>query len=164
MIRLAEPKDFPSILEMSRTFWKFTQFEEEFEEDHTLIMIQMAYDHGLLAVADDDGVFGFIAAIKAFLLASTKAKAATELAWWVNPQKRGKMTGVKLIRFLESLCIQQDVKYLNMAYMESSMPERVRDLYIHLGYNLEESVFTKVLNGSDNHRRCSSGGSSIFGK
>lgn len=157
MIREATPEDFPAILDMCETFWAHTQFDEPFERDHTLKMVQMAYDHELLIVVDDGGVCGFMAAIKSYLLGSTQAKTATELAWWVNPEKRGKMYGVGLVSTLERLCKQQEVKYLNLAYMQTSMPETVRKLYEHLGYELQETVYTKVLYGSSDDRGGSRG-------
>lgn len=149
MIRLATVDDFDPVLDMSAEFWRHTQFSEPFDRDHTEKMVSLSHDHGLLVVADDGAVYGFIAAIKSFLLASPHAQMATELAWWVNPVNRGKMTGVRLIRTLERLCIEQDVKYLNMAYMETSMPERIARMYESLGYKRQESLYTKVLYGSD---------------
>lgn len=148
MIREATPEDFDYILDMCEIFWDHTQFRESFDREHTRNMVQLSYDHGLLIVADDDGVCGFMAAIKSPLLGSSMAWMATELAWWVNPDKRGKMYGVGLVSTLERLCKQQEVKYLNLAYMQTSMPETVRKLYEHLGYELQETVYTKVLYGS----------------
>lgn len=153
MIREATEADFPAIIEMSREFWNHTQFTEEFDPEHTLEMVRLSHSQGLMCVCDDGEVYGFIAAIKSYLLASRKATAATELAWWVNPKKRGKMEGVGLIRSLESLCIAQDVKYLSMAYMETSMPARVARLYESLGYKLQEALYTKVLYVSNNSGR-----------
>ena len=156
MIREADPQDFEAILDMCEIFWTHTQSTEPFERDHVIKMIEMSYDHELLIVVDDGGVCGFMAAIKSYLLGSTKAKTATELAWWVNPEKRGKMYGVGLVSTLERLCIEQEVKYLNLAYMQTSMPEQVRKLYEHLGYELQETLYTKVLYGSSDGQ-CNSG-------
>ena len=161
MIRQGTIEDVPAIVEMSREFWKHTQFDEEFDPEHVAVMVCMCIDHNLLLVIDNGEIDGFICAVKSFLLGSRKAQTATELAWWVNPSKRGKMLGVQLISALERLCIEQDVKYLNMAYMETSMPERVRDMYISLGYKLEETIYTKVLYGSGNSSSCNSGVSRI---
>jgi len=152
MIRLAEEKDFDCILDMAEIFWGHTQFSEPYDREHFLNMILIAYDHGLLIVADDGEICGFIAALKTPLICSKESFMATELAWWVNPEKRGKMYGVQLISALERLCIEQEVKYLNMVYMETSMPERVRDIYLSLNYSLQETTFTKVLYGSDRNR------------
>ena len=158
MIRLATPSDFPSILDMSETFWQFTQFDEPFDRDHALGMAQMAYDHGLLIVVDDGQICGFMAAIKSPLLGSSSAWMATELAFWINPEKRGKLLGIELVKFLERLCIKQEVKYLSLAYMETSMPEKVRVMYEKLGYTLQETLYTKVLiNGSSDNSGRSGG-------
>jgi len=157
MIRLATYDDFDAILDMCEEFWGHTQFEEPFERDHAEKMVQLSFDQGLLLVADDGGVFGVIFAIKSPLIGSTKAWTATEIAWWVNPKKRGKLAGVQLIAHLERLCIEQEVRYLNLAYMQSSMPDTVRKLYEKLGYKLQETLYTKVLYGFDNSGNYSGG-------
>lgn len=151
-VREAVEQDFDSILDMSEEFWQHTQFKDfAFDRDHTRKMVQMSYDHGLLAVAEIDGdIVGFIAAIKAFMLASTEAMTATDLAWWVNPESRGSNLGIKLIKKLESLAIREDVATLNLAFMETSMPKQVEKMYLNLGYVLAETVYTKVLNGNYN--------------
>ena len=161
MIRAATYDDFDTILDMCEVFWGHTQFTEPFERDHTEKMVQMAYDHGLLIVADDDGLYGFMAAIKSPLLGSTKAWTATELAWWVNPEKRGKLAGVRLVEHLERLCINGEVKYFNLAYMQTSMPDTVKKLYEKMGYELQETVYTKVLYGSDNNDDTSRNGGGV---
>lgn len=149
MIREANPDDFDAILDMCEVFWGHTGHKEPFDRDHVRKMVEFSHGQGLLLVADDDGIQGFIGAVKAFLLGSTAEKTATEWAWWVNPEKRGKMYGVGLVSALERLCIEQEVKYLNLAFMQSSMPEKVKDLYDKLGYSLEETVYTKVLYGKN---------------
>ena len=150
MIREANPEDFESILDMCAVFWNHTQFDEPFDREHTRKMVQMSWDHELLIVVDDNGIHGFMAAIKSPLLGSSKAWMATELAWWVNPEKRGKMYGVGLVSTLERLCIEQEVKYLSLAYMQTSMPEKIRKMYELFGYELQETLYTKVLYGGSN--------------
>ena len=164
VIRQATLNDFDAILDMCEEFWSHTQFTEPFEREHCAVMVQMSYDHGLLAVYDSQGPQGFIAAVKSPLLGSAYAITATELAWWVNPPFRGTMAGIKLVNELERLSKLQDVKYLNMAFMETSMPQAVRTLYEKLGYTLQETVFTKVLNhGSSNSNSCVGRSSRLFG-
>lgn len=157
MIRKATPEDFEAILDMAQEFWVHTQFDEPFERDHTLNMVNMCYDHDLLLVAEDDGICGFIAAIKGPLLGSSKAFCATEVAWFVIPEKRGRIHGIRLIQSLERLCIEQEVKYLSMAFMETSMPDKVKHLYESLGYTLQETLYTKRLIDGSNHNRSYSG-------
>lgn len=165
MIRQAEEKDFDAILDMCEEFWGHTQFVEDFDRSHTLDMVALSCSHGLLVVADDGEIFGFMAAIKSPLLGSRQAWMATELAWYVKPEKRGKLVGVQLVSALERLCIKQEVKYLNLAYMQTSMPETVRKLYERMGYELQETLYTKVLiDGSSNGSSGSGGSGSLFGR
>lgn len=151
MIRLATENDFNSILLMCADFWKHTQFTEEFEPDHTLNMVKMAHDHGLLAVVDCDGVVGFCAGVKSFLLGSTKAMMASELAWWISPEHRKGKNGIALLQFMEGLVKEQRIKYWSMFSMQSSMPEIVGRMYERMGYVHSETGYTKVFHyGGDN--------------
>lgn len=144
MIRSATPDDFDQILNLSADFWLHTQFDESFERDHTRLYVQMAFDHQLLAVVEISGeVVGFCAAIKSPLLGSSSAVMATELAWYLDPGHRGGKNGVALLLHMEQLAKSQGVKYWNMLYMESSMPESVKRLYERLGYKKQEAIFTK---------------------
>lgn len=146
MIRLATQEDFEAILDLSEEFWKHTMFTEEFDREHTLLMIEQAFAHGLLAVAEiDNAVVGFVAGIKSFLLASTQSIMGTELAWWVNEKHRGGKSGIGLLRFIEELAREQGIKYWTMISMESSMPEYANRLYEKMGYKKSETNFTKVL-------------------
>ena len=146
LIRQATNEDILDILLMAKEFWQVAPFAEEFCPNQTQKMIELSLSHGLLAVAEDkDEVCGFISAIKGPLLCSTQSLIATELAWFVKPKKRGKLHGIELLKFLERLCIEQDVKYLIMLYMEESMPEQVKRMYLEMGYTLQESSYRKVL-------------------
>lgn len=156
MIRNATENDFEQILSLSETFWKHTQFDEPFDAEHCKNFVMMAHDHGLLAVVDiNSEVVGFCAAVKSPLLGSASSFMATELAWYVSPNHRGGKNGVALLLHMEQLAKSQNVKYWNMVYMESSMPETVKTLYERLGYKKAETSYTKVLYGGNN--QCSSG-------
>lgn len=158
MIRLATEADFDAILEMSAKFWLHTQFDEPFDREHTLIMVQFAHAQGLLAVVDVDGPIGFCAAVKSPILGSPNAYGATELAWWLNPESRGGKHGIALLRFMEQLIQEQGIKYWTMVAMESSMPKEVGRMYEKLGYVRSEISYTKVFNyGSNNSGGSNSG-------
>ena len=155
MIREATEEDFSDILRMSADFWLNTQFSEPFEADHTKNMVQMAFDHGLLAVVEISGcVVGFCAAIKSFILGSTKAMGATELAWWIDPDHHQGKNGVALLQFMGKLVQEQGIKYWTMISMQSSMPEQVGRMYERMGYVHSETCYTKVFDygGSNNGR------------
>lgn len=164
MIRKALESDFESILDMSADFWLHTAFSEPFERDHTLLMVKMAFDHGLLSVVDiNNKNVGFCAGIKSYTMGSTQAWNATELAWWLDPCHRGGKNGVALLLFMEKLVKEQKIKYWTMVTMQSSMPEIVGKMYEKLGYVRSETCYTKVFDyGVNNECSSVSGGCRIF--
>ena len=146
MIRNATTDDISKILEMSERFWASTIYTEPFNSDDTRVMVEMALDHGLLAVAvADGGVVGFVAGIRAPLLGNHSAMSGTELAWWINPEHRKGRLGLDLMLYIENLAKMQGVKYWNMISMESSAPEVANKIYERLGYMKTETSYTKVI-------------------
>lgn len=154
MIRDATTDDIESILLMCEQFWGKTGINAEFERDQARSMIEACWGAGFIALIEEDNVvYGFIAIVIGPSLASTKYIIATELAWWINPSYRGRMQGVKLLKYAESKCIDMGVSQLSMLFMEASMPARVEQMYRHLGYKLQETTYAKVFDG---HRHNSS--------
>lgn len=145
MIRIAYIGDFDRILDLCGEFWNHTMYSEPFSREHTLSMVEMAFEHGLLAVLDVDGVVGFIAGIKSPLLASDHAFMGTELAWWVDEKHRKGSNGIKLMKFMEGLAKEQGIKYWNMVSMQSSMPDKVNKIYERMGYTHSETAYSKVI-------------------
>ena len=146
MIRDAIEADFEIILDMSEEFWQETQFSEPLERDHTLLMVKMALDHGLLAVLEVDGlVQGFCAGIKSFSIGTTSCLVGTELAWWINPEHRKGRKGLDLMFYMEQLAEDQGIKYWSMASMETSSPSTANKIYERFGYVKSETLYTKIL-------------------
>ena len=143
MIREARPSDFDKILDLSSVFWESTIYDEDFDRDHTLKMVELSHSHELLAVLDIDGVVGFCSAIMAPILGSPKAYGATELAWYVMPEHRGGKSGIQLMMFMEDLAKKAGVKYFTMVAMHSSM--EVGSIYERMGYKKNETCYTKVI-------------------
>lgn len=164
-IRIANKDDFDVILDMCSLFWLETQFSEPFERDHTELMVSMALDHGLLCVLESGRtIVGFCAAVKSFILGSTKALGATELAFWVNPEHRAGKNGIALLLFMEGLVKEQGIKYWTMVSMQSSMPEQVNRMYERMGYVHSETSYTKVFHyGGDNDSSSHSGSGNLRG-
>lgn len=148
-IRLATEEDFDQIISMCSEFWGQSGMEVEFQPEQARAMLYVSLDHGLLAV--ENNLNGFISAIKGPCIGNADYIMATELAWWINPNYRGKMLGVQLLKYLEKLCISQGVHRLNMLFMETSMPDRIKKLYERFGYKLQETTYYKVLSDGINN-------------
>ena len=145
MIRKATIDDIDQILVMSDNFWEETIYDEPFIPEDTRIMVNMALEHGLLAVVDLEGVVGFVAGVKAPLLANHSVLSGTELAWWIEPDYRKGRLGIDLMLYIENLAKMQGIKYWNMVSMESSNPEVANKIYSRLGYIKTETSYTKVI-------------------
>jgi N-acetylglutamate synthase-like GNAT family acetyltransferase len=144
MIRQATEQDFDRILAMSELFWKETLYSEEFSAEATLPYIKMAFECGLLAVAQTNGnVKGFCAAVCMPMMGSG-VMSGTELAWWIDEDARGGRMGIQLLGYMEYLAKNAGVKYWNMVAMRSSMFDSVCGMYRRLGYRENELIFTRV--------------------
>jgi L-amino acid N-acyltransferase YncA len=147
MVRDGTEKDIPRIIEMSREFWQKTDFKDvEFEPDMVDTMSRKCIDDGLMVVLESRGkIEGFACGIKNYLLASSKAVVGTELAWWVDPKCRTGRNGINLLLELEKKAKKEGVRFWNMVFMESSMPEEIEGIYKRMGYRICETVYMKEL-------------------
>ena len=128
---------------MSHEFWQHTAYDDEFDPDHVLSMVKMAYDHDLLLVLEiDNCVCGFIAGVAIPLLGNGNVTQVTEMGYWINRDKRGQY-GEVLIDGLEIAAENIGAVYINMISMESSHPEVAEHIYRKRGYEKIETVYCK---------------------
>jgi len=144
MIRDGTYDDIPSILAMSERFWQDTIYNVPFCAEDTEGMVKLCIDQGLTAVlVKDDALIGFICAFGGPLLCNHSVKTCTDIAWWVEPEHRHDGGGVQLIDYLEVLAKKAGMTWVNMVYMQSSMPEQVQSIYEDRGYVKVETVSAK---------------------
>lgn len=66
-----------------------------------------------------------------------------EMVWYVDEEHRG--GGVRLMKHLEKWCAEQGIKHIIMAFLYSSMPDRLLDFYKRMGYEpLEMHLMKRV--------------------
>lgn len=146
MIRRAEPADFAGIEELVENFWPSTGSGVEYKKGSSIPFIEMTHLHGLLIVAEVDGnLVGFAAGCLSPLMGNDEVLVGAELCWWVEPEHRRGSIGLKLLRELEQAAKDLGCTKFSMAFIESSMPEIVKDIYINEGYSLAETTYTKRL-------------------
>lgn len=146
MVRDGKLYDIEKVAVMAGEFWKHTLYTEPFDATHVKDMATMAMNQGLLAILEVGGeVVGFCAALRFPLLGNATVMQATEIAWWVNPEARKGHNGIALMRFMESRCREQGIRYLNMIVMETCQPEVGSAIYMARGYVKSETSFTRVL-------------------
>lgn len=146
MIRAGTRDDLLAIVEMAEEFWQHTAFDEPCDPATVWAMAENCIASDMMAVLDIGGeVVGFACGVVGPLLGNSAVLTGTELAWWVSPAHRSGRNGIALLKKIEQLARVQGVKYWNMVYMESSMPEEVRGIYERLGYRRAETVYTREL-------------------
>jgi len=146
MIRNGEYKDLLRIVEMAEDFWCHTIYDEEYCPDTVYVMAELSMKQGLLSILEVDGhVRGFACGIKGPLLANSEVFTGTELAWWVDPEYRQGKNGIGLMENLENQAKIAGIKYWNMIFMESSMPDVIEGIYQRMGYRKVEVTYMKVL-------------------
>ena len=145
MIRSATRDDIPAIVDMAKTFWDSTVYEEPLNPETVNMLCHSCIKDNLMCVLDVDGPKGFGCASKIPLLANHEVMAGSELAWWIDPEYRNAGRGVELLKMLEAMAKRAGIKYFTMVYMQSSMPDVVEKIYQDMGYNRHEVSYMKVL-------------------
>ena len=146
LIRKAVRADIPFIVNMAEKFWQFTIYDDLFCPATIETLAENCIENNMCSVVDVRGVVvGFAAGVIGGLIGNASVKTGTELAWWVDPEHRGGRNGIGLLMHIEALAEAQGVKYWNMEFMESSMPEEIRAIYERLGYRKNETLYTKIL-------------------
>lgn len=144
-VRAGNYSDIPRIIEMSEVFWEKTIYEEPIDPASIENTALSCIENNMMAVLDIEGAKGFACGVVSPLLGNNSVLAGTEIAWWVEPDYRKGSYGIKLLKLIESLAKDAGVKYWSMVFMESSMPDDIKRIYEALGYELNETTYTKVL-------------------
>lgn len=145
MIRAAKKSDFEKILPLCARFWKETEFDEPFDSEQPLNILELAHNYQLLAVAEKNGeIVGVSAGVKSPLLGNSTVFSGIEMVWWIEPEHRGRL-GAKLFAYMEILAKQAGIKYWCMSSLQSSNPHRVNAFYERRGYHLTEMTFMRRL-------------------
>lgn len=118
-----------------------------FDGDVFLRFWQSVFERGngfIIVVRDDaNAVVGGIGGVLCSFLTSN-ALNCVELFWWVNPELRGRV-GLRLLTMFEETAKALGAARVTMAYMEDSMPQKVKKLYDLYGYKAYEHHMIKDL-------------------
>jgi len=89
----------------------------------------------------EDGGMAAAMVIPAFL--NYQVLNAVEIFWWIDPQKRGNGSGLKLLQGLESWARSKGADRLSMIEMAGF---EIATMYERQGFEKAETTFTKRLN------------------
>lgn len=155
IVRVATMEDMPQIVGMAQRFYPespypkiYGDIPEEQAAGLAIVALQGMADFGIvpgvMLVADDGGKL--VGMLCAHIDPSTfrPAVIAAELVWWVEPEHRGGMTAVRLLRRGEEEARNRGATVFNMAALATS-PEEAAAILERMGYAPTHTVFTKRL-------------------
>jgi GNAT superfamily N-acetyltransferase len=144
MIRPAEDGDLFDILGMCKAFWCATQ-DLVYDHEHTTKKLAQLHEDHMILVAESGGVvIGFMIIATTDNLCSPELTAC-ELAWYVSPNSRSGNCGIKLLKAGEDYAKLTGCKKMSMVFMESSMPQTIKNIYDKMGYKLTETRHERAL-------------------
>ena len=149
MIREATIKDVPEIFQMSISFLNEAKILDTIplnKEDLYSWVINLINDtNSTCLVYDEDSIIkGAIAGTIAPHYTNKSYLVASEFAWWVVPEYRGKI-GKPLLQAFELWAVTNNANMVIMAALEEISPELLGRVYKSLGYSTTEHSYTKVI-------------------
>ncbi len=147
-IRHATRQDVRLIMRMAREFFAAAALGDfTLDEDRILptILHLIDKDEGLVLVCEHDGVAvgGLMAIISQPLF--IVEKQATEIAWWIDPDKRGARIALDLLGRFEAWAKANGCRSVVMHSMLHLKPEALERAYVRRGYALREKAFLKMI-------------------
>jgi len=148
-VRAAGYSDVDRIADLGDEFWGQTVYAKQgavYHGEQARKFLYQIINNGIVLVAeDDDGVQGFILLAIVPIPWCLDALTATELAYYVTPEKRKGGAGIRLLREAENVAKDRGIKYISMAHVNSVDPATPESVYTRLGYSKTETFFSKDL-------------------
>ena len=147
-LKIATWDYLPDILEMCQKFHENTPFNgiEEYNESRvTDIIISIIEDPAnkiAILLVDDGKAVGMVLGVTSTSIFNY-GKVATELAWWVDPEYRGKKS-LELMKAYEYWATNvAKCSVVQMSLLENDTTESVDRLYKRKGYSPVERAYIK---------------------
>ena len=146
MIRKATKADLARCVEMSGRFILETGYRGKIADNpaarREIIAKLIDGPDGVVYVIDDDGLLGMIGAF-VFTHPMSGERIGCESFWWVEPEKRGTMRGVSLLKKAEAWADEKGAD--RMIMVQPAGAPRVGRIYEMLGYDHLENQYQKDL-------------------
>lgn len=145
MIRPADDSDLADVVQMARKFHACTEYTEiPFDEETAGELFYASVAQGLCFVAErNESLVGFILGLAFPSVLNKSVQMGSELAWWVDPEYRGSILSLKLLRHIEQAAQHMGLKAWSMICLESLSPNEIEDIYLRSGYRKTERAFIK---------------------
>ncbi len=144
-IRTATPEDVFDILILAKEFSKEAPKSHKWNKDKTEQFLLSAFHNTNMEIflIDVDGeIEGALVGLLSELYMSHTVQA-TELAWFVSKDYRGKPASIRLMKAFEKWAKESGASQVGMGDIEGI--SSLENLYNRLGYNKSETVYLKDL-------------------
>jgi GNAT superfamily N-acetyltransferase len=145
LIRKAAEADLQNLAAGAAEFYAASEFLTAFDIGRfcELWTELLGRDHGVIFVAEDQGLITGAIAGMIHRDIYGEALIAEEFFWFVRPETRG--AGVRLYRAFEAWARERGAVSLQMVHLLDSMPAKVGAFYERLGFRAAEIRYTKTL-------------------
>lgn len=142
-VRRGRVEDLPALVGMAIRFIAETQYRAVIVPNVERLAVLTGYllEHGAVFVAQADGPNDLVGMLGVSLLPHVMSGelVATEAAWWVNPERRGGMTAVRMLAAAERWAREAGAVWMQMIAPRGE--ERLREFYRRRGYLELETLF-----------------------
>lgn len=140
-LKIASNEDVETIVKMGMEFLATTEFAQYSSEDHVrdlvVRLVNAPATEAIAFVADGGMILGLISRSP-----FGPYKVATEIGWWVDPDKRKSGLGKELLSAFEYWATVNQCKGITMI----SLDDKLGKWYESQNYKLREHVYMKEIN------------------
>lgn len=148
MIRHLTEDEIPLTKECAFGFFKESGLPGELQFDYWIGRWQSIIselDIGTILVYESDGrVQGTLGGL-CVRCSMTGQLEAIEAFWYIMPEARGSVGGIKLLKSFEQWARERGAVRVKMMHLSDLNASRVRDMYLRMGYSPLESAYSKEL-------------------
>lgn len=147
LIKDASQSDIPKIIELARKFHAVSGYENiEFDEETVENILITSIDQGLCPIGVVDGkIVGFLAGLAYPAILNANVMVGTEIAWWVEPEFRGKKIAIQLLLRAEENARAKGLYCWSMMCLEKLNADGLENIYERLGYEKAERTYLRIL-------------------
>ena len=154
-IRPATMDDIPQIVEMAKRFYPESPYPhiygdvpEEQAAGLVIVAMQGMAEYGIvpgamLVAEHGDRLIGMLC-LHIDPATFNPAVIAAELVWWMDPEYRGGMAGIRLVKAGEETAPERGATVMNMGVLATS-PAEAQTLLERLGYKPSHTILSKRL-------------------
>ena len=147
LIKDASQSDVPQIVELARKFHAVSGYENiEFDEETVENLLSASIEQGLCQIGVvDDKIVGFLAGLSYPAILNANVMVGTEIAWWVEPEFRGKKIAIQLLLRAEENARAKGLYCWSMMCLEKLNADGLENIYERLGYEKAERTYLRIL-------------------